>query len=79
MIAGSSLAQGPAPIISKIAIAGNQRVEDDAIRIHISQQVGQPLDQAALDADIKAIYKMGFFSNVESEIVQQGGQNMLVY
>jgi outer membrane protein insertion porin family len=68
-----------APIISKIEIRGNQRVEEDAIRIHITQQVGQPLDQAAVDADIKSIYRMNFFSGVTANVEQQGGQSVLVY
>ena len=74
-----ALAQGTGPTISKIEITGNQRVEDDAIRIHISQPVGQPLDDAAVDADLKAIYKMGFFSDVGDHIEHRGGQNVLVY
>jgi outer membrane protein insertion porin family len=74
-----ALAQGTAPIVSKIEITGNQRVEDDAIRIHVSQQPGQPLDDAAVDADLKAIYKMGFFSDVRDHIEHRGGQNVLVY
>ncbi len=74
-----ALAQGPAPIISKIQISGNQRVEDDAIRIHISQQTGQPLDDAAVDADIKAIYKMGFFDSVTAAVERRGGAGVLVY
>ena len=75
----AALAQGPAPIISKIVITGNQRVEDDAIRIHISQQVGQPYDPAAVDADVIAIYKMGFFENVIPRLERQGSANVLVY
>jgi outer membrane protein insertion porin family len=72
-------AQASQPIINKIQIVGNQRVEEDAIRIHITQQVGQPLDPAALDADIKSIDRLGFFSGVSARVVQQGGQNVLVY
>ncbi|MGH7923858.1 MAG: POTRA domain-containing protein, partial [Candidatus Binatus sp.] len=72
-------AQGPTPIISKIEIAGNQRVEDDAIRIHITQQPNQPLDQTAVDADIKSIYRMGFFDSVTARVEQQGGRDVLVY
>lgn len=75
----NALAQGPAPVISKIQISGNQRVEDDAIRIHISQQTGQPLDKDAVDADIKAIYKMGFFDSVTAAVEHQGAANVLVY
>ncbi len=77
--AGVARAQATAPIISKIEIAGNQRVESDAILIHITQQVGQPLDQAAVDADIKAIYQMSFFQSVTAHVVQQGGRDVLVY
>ena len=72
-------AQGPQPIISKIDIVGNQRVEEDAIRIHITQQVGQPLDPNAVTADVKAIDRMGFFDQVSSAVIQQGGRTVLVY
>ena len=79
LAAAVARAQGPPPIISKIDIAGNQRVEDDAIRIHITQQAGRPLDQTAVDADIKSIYRMGFFESVTAHVEQQGGRNVLVY
>ena len=76
--ASAARAQG-SPIISKIDIVGNQRVEEDAIRIHITQQVGQPLDPAAVTADLKSIARLGFFSDESAHVVQQGGQNVLVY
>jgi outer membrane protein insertion porin family len=80
MLASSvARAQGPAPIINKIQIVGNQRVEEDAIRIHITQQVGQPLDPNAVTADTKSIDSLGFFSDVRGIVVKQGGQNVLVY
>lgn len=73
------LAQGSAPVISQIRIEGNQRVETDAIRIHISQPLNQPLDQNAVDQDDKAIYKMGFFDNVDIFVQKVNGANVLVY
>jgi outer membrane protein insertion porin family len=76
--ASIALAQG-SPIISKIEISGNQRVEEDAIRIHITQQVGQPYDPTAVDADIHSIYRLGFFTGVTAHLENQGGQNVLVY
>ena len=75
-----ALAQGGAPLVSKVLVAGNQRVEEDAIRIHISQQAGQPLDENAVSADVKAIYKMGFFESVAVERrPQPGGSIVLTY
>ncbi|HEY6418030.1 MAG TPA: outer membrane protein assembly factor BamA [Candidatus Binataceae bacterium] len=75
----AALGQGAAPIISKINIEGAQRVEEDAIRIRISQQLGQPLDQDLVNQDIASIYKLGFFEQVGASVVQQGGKNVLVF
>jgi len=61
--AASSTAQD----VTDIKIVGNQRVESDAIRVHITQQTGQPLNMSAVDDDVKAITKMGFFSNVHAD------------
>ncbi len=79
LILAASVARAQGPVVNKIQIVGNQRVEEDAIRIHITQQVGQPLDPNAESADIKSIYSLGFFSDVSAHLVQQGGQNVLVY
>jgi outer membrane protein insertion porin family len=73
------MAQPAAPVVDAVQITGNSRVEADAIRLHISQQAGQPLSEAAVDQDIKAIYRMGFFSRVSAELEKQGGRTVLVY
>ncbi|MGH7780200.1 MAG: outer membrane protein assembly factor BamA [Candidatus Binataceae bacterium] len=74
-----AFAQGHEPVVSQIRIEGNQRVETDAIRIHISQPAGQPLDPNAVDQDVKAIYKMGFFDTVEAKLDNVNGSYILVY
>lgn len=66
LLVANGWAQAPAPAISQINIIGNQRVETDAIRVHISSEVGQPLNPATVDADIKSIYRMGFFTRVNA-------------
>ena len=77
--AASALADEPEPIISKIEITGNQRIYADPIRIHISQQIDEPYDKDAVDADIKEIYKMGFFESVTSALEHKSGADVLVY
>ena len=72
-------AQPTGSIISAIRIEGNQRVEVDAIRIHISSHAGQPLDQNNVDGDIKSIYRMGFFDHVNADVEHQGGNVVLIY
>jgi outer membrane protein insertion porin family len=66
-------------IISEIRIQGNQRVDPDAIKIHISSRAGEPLDQATVDQDVKAIFKMGFFAHVSADTEQQAGGVVLTY
>ncbi len=75
----TSVARAQGPIVNKIQIVGNQRVEEDAIRIHITQQVGEPLDPNKVTADIKSIESLTFFSDVSAHVVNQGGQTVLVY
>jgi outer membrane protein insertion porin family len=77
--AAPRLSAQPPPVISRIRIVGNQRVEEDAIRIHITAQPSQPLNEATVDQDVKAIYRMGFFESVNATVDQQGGQAILTY
>jgi outer membrane protein insertion porin family len=77
--AAPRLSAQPPPMISRIRIVGNQRVEEDAIRIHITAQPGQPLNEATVDQDVKAIYRMGFFESVNATVDQQAGQAILTY
>ena len=55
------------PTIARVAIEGNARVDDEAIRIHIQSHPGTRIDRTLLDSDVRAIYAMGFFENVEVE------------
>jgi outer membrane protein insertion porin family len=62
-------AQGE-PSVAKVSIAGNTRVEEDAIRVHLRTQPGQPFDQDTVDRDIRAVYAMGFFDQVDAEVTR---------
>ena len=77
--AADGWAQTPAPIISAIRVAGNQRVETDAIRVHVAAQVGQPLNEAIIDNDVKSIYRMGFFDRARADVERHGNQAVVTY
>lgn len=51
-------------IVTNVRVVGQRRVEESAIRIHLSQQSGAALDEKLVDADVKAVYRMGFFETV---------------
>ncbi|MBN1906059.1 MAG: outer membrane protein assembly factor BamA [Deltaproteobacteria bacterium] len=51
-------------VVSDIIIEGNKRVNDDAILMIMESRKGEPFDQVKLDRDLRTIYKMGFFDDV---------------
>lgn len=65
--------------IAVVRIEGNQRVDEEAIRIHIQSRAGQPLDRATVDTDVRAIYAMGFFENVEVSREESADGTVLVF
>src|SRR5215218_3651055 len=78
-------AQPPAPAsntlqlqgrpIERVQFRGNRKVEDDAIRVQLLSKAGTLLDAAKLREDLRAMWKMGFFADidVEAEVGQNGG------
>jgi outer membrane protein insertion porin family len=69
---------GP-PVIQEVRISGNQRVDEEAIRIHIGLREGGPLDKKGVDGDVRALYKMGFFDDVSAEVAEENGRWVLIY
>jgi outer membrane protein insertion porin family len=76
-------AAAPAPAshtrIAAVRIEGNARVDEEAIRIHIQSRVGHSLDRTTVDSDVRAIYAMGFFENVEVERRDESEGTVLVF
>ena len=68
-----------AEIIDEVVIGGNDRVEEESIRIKTDVLAGTALDPEAVDADIRSIYEMGFFHNVEARVERQDGRTVLTY
>lgn len=50
--------------ITRVVITGNQRVEDEAIRVKLRAAPGGVYGDALVDEDLRAIYRMGFFDDV---------------
>ncbi len=60
--------------IRMVTVAGNQRIETEAIKLRIKTKSGDLFDQAKLREDLTEIYKMGYFKEVriEAEDTPQG-------
>jgi len=67
------------PVVAQIRIEGNQRIEKDALLIHVHQLAGEPLDESVVNLDVRSIFEMGFFSSVSAHIAYIDGHAVLVY
>jgi outer membrane protein insertion porin family len=77
-LAGRLAAEEPAPTVASVGVEGNLRVEQDAIKVQLRTQPGMPYDAAALDADIRAVYGMGFFDQVDADVSPAGAGQVAV-
>jgi outer membrane protein insertion porin family len=77
--ADTALSAQSEPLIAEVKVAGNNRVEEEAIRVHLTSRAGEPLNRQAVDKDIRMIYEMGFFSDVEAQVNDENGRTILVY
>ncbi len=57
--------------IARIDIAGNRKIGADAIKQQLRSKVGNPLNEEDITADIKAIFKMGFFLDVSASVTAE--------
>lgn len=64
--------------IKEVKIAGNLRVEEDAIRLHLKARPGDPFNPGLVDEDVKSVYRMGFFDDVKAELSTEGVLTYLV-
>jgi outer membrane protein insertion porin family len=65
--------------IDRVEIEGYQRVEEEAVRVRLRVVPGSVVDEKAIDADIRSLYEMGFFDNVEAYLTEVGGKAVLTY
>jgi outer membrane protein insertion porin family len=63
--------------IDSVLTKGNQRVESDAILAVVESRKGESLDFDKLDKDLRAVYSMGYFTDVSIE-TEDGAKGKIV-
>ncbi len=58
--------------LKEVKIAGNVRVEEEGIRLHLKNRAGMAVESVMVEQDVKAIYRMGFFDDVKAELSPEG-------
>ncbi|MGH7361644.1 MAG: POTRA domain-containing protein, partial [Candidatus Methylomirabilales bacterium] len=68
-----------APRITQIDVTGSRVVEESAIRLRLKTRVGDSFSVERVREDVEALYKMGFFDNVEVDATPFEGGLVLTY
>ena len=66
-------------VVREIQVSGNRRVAADDIRINIVTRPGMSYDPARIAQDIRALYRIGFFSDIKVEKKEREDGLVLVY
>ena len=65
--------------IDSIRVEGNRRIESEAILAVIESKKGEGLDQEKLDKDLRSVYKMGFFKDVNIEMEDGAAGRIVIF
>lgn len=68
LIAAVALAHAQEGMIKDIVVFGNERVDEAIIRKEIRSKVGEPFSQERIRGDTKAIYRLGYFRDVQVDV-----------
>jgi outer membrane protein insertion porin family len=79
MTSFTSLSAQVQPSINAIEVKGLKRIEEGAVKAKISQKLGEPVSQEKTNEDIKNIFTMGYFEDVQVEIEAFEGGVKLIY
>lgn len=65
--------------IATISPEGNKRIDSGAILRKIKSKTGDLYDQASLRNDLKAIYKMGYFNDVQIDVSESPAGKKVIF
>jgi outer membrane protein insertion porin family len=71
--------EGEGKTIGALRFRGNRKAEDDAIKMNIASVPGEKLSADRLRDDIKAIWKMGYFDDVQVEAAEADNKVVLTF
>ena len=65
--------------LDRVVISGNHRVEEEAIRVRLNAKPGSIFSEETVDADIRELYGMRFFDDIEAGLANVDGESVLTY
>ena len=67
-LAAAVAAQQPPVLIKELTVEGNRRVQEAVILGRVKSAIGAPFNPAQLSEDVRAVFALGFFDDVQLKI-----------
>jgi len=67
-LAAAQRSQQPPIIIKEIAVEGTKRVQEAVVLGRVKSAVGSPFNPSLLSEDIRSIFGLGFFDDVQTRV-----------
>jgi outer membrane protein insertion porin family len=67
------------PTVTSVEVKGLRRIEEGAVKAKLSQKIGAALSQEKTTEDIKTIFKMGYFDDVNVSLEPFEGGIKVIY
>lgn len=65
--------------IDEVRVKGTRRSEPEAVRSVIASREGTLLDRERIQNDIRAVFRLGFYTDVQVDLSRDGGKNVLTF
>jgi outer membrane protein insertion porin family len=69
----------PEGVIKELVVFGNERVKEAVIFKEIKSKVGEPFSSETVREDVKAIYRLGYFRDVQVDVAEARGGVILTF
>jgi outer membrane protein insertion porin family len=66
-------------VIKEIVVFGNEQVDKRIVLKEIKSKVGEPFSSERVREDIKAIYRLGYFRDVQVDVAETKGEIILTF
>ncbi len=66
-------------VVKRVLVEGNERIEDATVLAAIGTHRGELLTASKIRRDIKSVYATGFFDDVRVELIQESGEQVVVF
>lgn len=76
---GEDAAQGQTLDVVAVEVKGNQRVESQSILAQIRTKPGQKLSRKSLDQDVRRVWRMGYFDDIQVDAQATAGKVTLTF